>query len=68
MPDWMLRLDANTTQNESYVVFITLVNMTYQGRNSVFYLSIPGIVFHDRCYKSHRFYVFLSVVVFNFFP
>ena len=28
--DRMLRLDANTTLNESYVLFITLVNITYQ--------------------------------------
>ena len=26
----MLRLDANTTLNQSYVLFITLVNITYQ--------------------------------------
>ena len=29
LPDRMLRLDANTTLNESYVLFITLVNITY---------------------------------------
>ena len=30
LPDRMLRLDANTTLNQSYVLFITLVNITYQ--------------------------------------
>ena len=28
--DRMLQLDANTTLNQSYVLFITLVNITYQ--------------------------------------
>ena len=30
LPDRMLRLYANTTLNQSYVLFITLVNITYQ--------------------------------------
>ena len=30
LPDEMLRLDANLTLNQSYVLFITLVNITYQ--------------------------------------
>ena len=30
LPDTMLRLDASTTLNQSYVLFITLVNITYQ--------------------------------------
>ena len=30
LPDRMLRLDANTTLNQSYVLFITFVNITYQ--------------------------------------
>ena len=30
LPDMMLRLDANTTLNQSYVLFVTLVNITYQ--------------------------------------
>ena len=30
LPDRMLRLGANTTLNQSYVLFITLVNITYQ--------------------------------------
>ena len=30
LPDRMLRLDANTTLNQSYVLFITLVNITFQ--------------------------------------
>ena len=33
LPDMMLRLDANTTLNKSYVLFITLVNITYQSRD-----------------------------------
>ena len=28
LPDRMLRLDANTTLNQNYVLFITLVNIT----------------------------------------
>ena len=32
----MLRPDANTTLNQSYVLFITLVNITYQSGGSVF--------------------------------
>ena len=35
--DRMLRLDANTTLNQSYVLFITLVKITYQSGNQ--YLS-----------------------------
>ena len=30
LADRMLRLGANTTLNQSYVLFITLVNITYQ--------------------------------------
>ena len=30
LPDRMLRLDANTTLNQSYVLLITLINITYQ--------------------------------------
>ena len=30
LPDRMLRLDANATLNQSYVLFFTLVKMTYQ--------------------------------------
>ena len=30
LPDRMLRLDANTTLNQSYVLLITLVNITFQ--------------------------------------
>ena len=30
LPDRMLRPDANTTLNQSYVLFIILVNITYQ--------------------------------------
>ena len=33
LPDRMLQLDANTTLNQSYVLFITLVNITYQSRD-----------------------------------
>ena len=33
LPDRMLRLDANTTLNQSYVLLITLVNFTYQSGN-----------------------------------
>ena len=30
LPDRILRLDANTTLNQGYVLFMTLVNITYQ--------------------------------------
>ena len=30
LPDRMLRLDANTILNQSYLLFITLVSITYQ--------------------------------------
>ena len=30
LPDRMLRLDANTTLNQSYVLLITLINITHQ--------------------------------------
>ena len=33
LPDKILRLDANTTLNQSYVLFITLVNIAYQSRD-----------------------------------
>ena len=33
LPDRNLRLDANRTLNQSYVLFITLINITYQSRN-----------------------------------
>ena len=33
LPDKMLRLDANITLNQSYVLLITLVNITYQRRD-----------------------------------
>ena len=36
LPDRMLRLDANTTLNQSYVLFITLVNITYQSGDQYF--------------------------------
>ena len=37
LPDRMLPLDANTTLNQSYVLFITLVNITHQSGDQ--YLS-----------------------------
>ena len=37
LPDRMLRPDANTTLSQSYVLFITLVNIRYQSRDQ--YLS-----------------------------
>ena len=39
LPDRMLRLDANTTLNQSYILFITLVNITCQNRDQ-YLLSI----------------------------
>ena len=39
LPDRMFRRDANTTLKQSYVLFITLVNITYQSRD----LYLPSI-------------------------
>ena len=36
LPDKMFGLDANTTLNQSYVRFITLINITYQSRDQYF--------------------------------
>ena len=33
LPDMMLRLDANTILNQSYLLFITLVSITYQSED-----------------------------------
>ena len=33
LPDRMFRLDVNTTLNQNYVLFITLINITYQSRD-----------------------------------
>ena len=59
LPDRMLRLDANTTLNQSYVLLITLVNNTYQSWNQYLPSTIPEIVARDRCYISHCFFFFL---------
>ena len=57
LPDRMLRLDANTTLNQSYVLFITLVNITYQSGDQY----LPSIHSWDsspcRCYISHCFFL-----------
>ena len=68
IPDRMLWLDAYTTLIQSYVLFITLVNITYHSKISISHLSIPGIVAHGRCYISHffkYFFSFLPAVVLN---
>ena len=39
LPDRMFRLDANTTLNQVYVLFITLINITYQSGD----LYLPSI-------------------------
>ena len=57
LPGRMLRLHTNTTLNQSYVLFITLVNITCQSGDQYPHLSIPGIVAHGRCYISHCFAV-----------
>ena len=36
LPDKMLRLVANTTLNQSYILFITLVNTAYQSEGQCF--------------------------------
>ena len=73
LPDRMLPLDANTTLNQSYALFITLFNITYQSRVNISHLSIPGIVGHGSHYISHSFVFFvcfltLCPVVFVFYP
>ena len=55
LPDRMLRLDANTTLNQSYVLFITLVNIHIRAGINISHLSIRGIVAHGRCYISDCF-------------
>ena len=67
LPDRMLRLDANTILKQSYVLFITLVNIIYQSGINISHLSITGIAAHGRCYISHCFYLFsfLPAVVLN---
>ena len=61
LPDRMLRLDANTTLNQSYVLFITLVNITYQSGDQYIPSILPGIVSHGRCYISHCFVLCVGV-------
>ena len=58
----MLWLDANTTLNQSYVLFITLVNIHIRAGINISHLSIRGIVAHGRCYIS---YCFFCVFFFN---
>ena len=60
--DRMLRLDANTTLNQSNILFITLVlTLHIRVGINISHLSIPGIGAHGRCYISHCFlFVFFS--------
>ena len=64
LPDRMLQLDANTTLNQSYVLFITLVK--YQSRDQY----LPSMHSWDsspwQVLYSQLFFVF--VVVFSFLP
>ena len=62
----MLRLDADTTLNQSYEVFIWLVQHI-RVVISISYLSIPGMVVDGRCYISHCFHFYTQVVAFYFF-
>ena len=43
LPDRMLRLNANTTLNQSYALFITLVNITYLSMVDVIYPMVDVI-------------------------
>ena len=45
LPDRMLWFDANTTLNQSYVLFITLVNITYQSGDQY----LPSIRYWNSC-------------------
>ena len=66
----MLQFHANTTLNQSYVVFVTLGKMTYQSRGSICHRSIYEIVVYGRCFISHCFQFFCvvsSVCFFNSF-
>ena len=63
--DTMLQLDANKILNQNYVVFVTLIYMTYQSYQYFLSMLLGLWSVYGRCYVSHCF--FLSVVVFNFF-
>ena len=68
LPDRMSRLDANTTLNQSYVLLITLVNITYQSRDQYlpsihFWDSSPWQVLHISLFL--LFFSFLPDVVLN---
>ena len=60
LPDRMLRLDANTTLNQSYVLFITFVNVTYQSRDQY----LPSIHSWDSSPCQVLYIQFLCVCVF----
>ena len=62
LTDRMLRLDANTTLNQSYVLFITLVNITYQSGDQ--YLSC---IHSWNCSPWQMLYIPLFLIIF-FFP
>ena len=67
--DRMLQLDANTAQDQSYVLFITLVNITYQSRDHLqpihFWDSSPGQVLYIPLFLIF-FFSFLPAVLLNF--
>ena len=62
LPDRMLQLDGNTTLNQNYVLWLTL--LIRAGMN-ISHLFVSGILAHGRWYISHCFflYFFLSAVV-----
>ena len=67
LPDRVLRPDADTTLNQSYVLFITLVTLHIRVRINISHLSIPEIVAHGKWYIPHCFYLTACRVVLVFF-
>ena len=61
LPDRTLGLDANTTLNQSYVLFITLVNIIYQSEDQY----LPSIhSWHSRPWQVLHIPLFCFVCVF----
>ena len=63
LPDRMLRFDANTTLNHSYLLFSTLVNITYQSLDQY----LPSIHSWDSS-TWQVLYIPLLLIFFSFFP
>ena len=64
LPDRILRLNANTTLNQSYVLFIALVNITYQSGDQY----LPSIHFWDSSPWQVLYIPLLLITFFSFLP